>query len=228
MRPAEAAARAAHCVSSAARDGRRAGVQAKLIEDIVKTRAGHEEVGIAGSRWILPVLSQAADEGVAGAADATYTVASQSTDPSYGYWISLGWTSLGEYWEKSSRTRSHHMFGGVTQWFYEHLAGMRPLEPGYRRIAFNPTVPAGLEHAEASYDSVRGRIASSWRKSGSVPTLDVTVPANATGMVYLPATDPASVKLSDPGRAKFVARQGARLAYQVDSGSYRFTMPAGQ
>lgn len=141
MRPAEATARAAHCVSSAARDGRRAGVQAKLIEDIVKTRAGHEEVGIAGSRWILPVLSQAADEGVAGAADATYTVASQSTDPSYGYWISLGWTSLGEYREKSSRTRSHHMFGGVTQWFYEHLAGMRPLEPGYRRIAFNPTVP---------------------------------------------------------------------------------------
>ena len=78
-------------------DDKRAGLQAKLVEDVMKTRAGHEMVGIAGSRWILPVLSQAADEGVPGAADAAYTIMSQTTYPSYGYWISVGWTALGEY-----------------------------------------------------------------------------------------------------------------------------------
>jgi len=75
---------------------KRAELEAKLVEDVVKTRAGHEEVGIAGARWILPVLSQAADEGVAGAADAAYAIISQTTYPSFGYWISMGWTALGE------------------------------------------------------------------------------------------------------------------------------------
>jgi len=87
-------------------DDKRADLQAKLVEDVVKTRDGHAMVGIASMRWILPVLSQAADEGVAGAADAAYAIMTQTTYPSYGYWISLGWTALGEYWEKSSRTRS--------------------------------------------------------------------------------------------------------------------------
>jgi alpha-L-rhamnosidase len=197
-------------------------LQAKLVADVMKTRAGHAMVGIATMRWILPVLGQAEDEGVPGAADAAYAIMSQTTYPSYGYWISLGWTSLGEYWEKSSRTRSHHMYGTGTQWLYENLAGIQPMEPGYRRIAFRPTVPTGLDHAEASYDSVRGRIACSWRKSGSSLTLDVTAPPNAAGVVYLPASDPDLVIA--PDTAKYVGKQGARLVYEIDSGNYRFTV----
>ncbi len=202
-------------------EDKRADLEAKLVDDIMETRAGHEEVGIAGARWILPVLSQADAEGVAGAADAAYAVASQTTYPSYGYWVSLGWTSLGESWEKSSRTRSHHMFGPVTQWFYENLAGIRPLEPGYKQIAFSPTIPAGLDHAAATYDSVRGRIASSWRREGSTLTLEVIVPPNATGQVYVPAFAPDHVTVT---HAKFVSKQGTRLVYRVESGSYRFTI----
>ena len=203
---------------------KRADLQAKLVEDVVKTRAGHAMVGIAGMRWILPVLSQAADEGVPGAADAAYAIMAQTTYPSYGYWISLGWTALGEYWEKSSRTRSHHMYGTGVQWLYENLAGIQPMEPGYRRIAFRPTVPTGLDHAEATYDSVRGRIASSWTKSGSTLTLEVTVPPNASGVVYVPGSDPSAVKVSDTANATFAGKQGNRLVYNVDSGSYRFTV----
>jgi alpha-L-rhamnosidase len=52
-----------------------------------------------------------------------YTVASQTDYPSWGYWIDvLGWTSLGEYWEATSRSRNHHLFGTIVQWFYEDLA----------------------------------------------------------------------------------------------------------
>ena len=63
-----------------------AALQEKLINDIMVTRAGHEMVGIVGSRWIFPVLTQAAREGVPGAAKAAYTIAQQTTYPSYGYW----------------------------------------------------------------------------------------------------------------------------------------------
>ena len=44
----------------------------------------------------------------------------------------LGWTSLGEYWEQSSRTRNHHMFGTIGQWFYEELAGHQAARAGLR------------------------------------------------------------------------------------------------
>ena len=205
-------------------DEKRADLAAKLVEDVVNTRAGHAMVGIASMRWILPVLSQAADEGVAGAADAAYAIMAQTTYPSYGYWIGMGWTALGEYWEKSSRTRSHHMYGTGTQWLYENLAGIQTMEPGYKRIAFRPTVPTGLDHAEASYDSVRGKIASSWTRSGSALTLEVTVPPNATGMVYVPGSDPSSVTVGDAANAKFAGKQGNRLVYNVDSGRYHFTV----
>jgi alpha-L-rhamnosidase len=116
------------------------------------------------------------------------------------------------------------MFGGVGQWLYENVAGIRPLEPGYRKIAFDPTLPDGLTHAEASYDSVRGTIRSSWTRSGSVLTMDVTVPANATGLVYVPASEPAAITVDDAANARFVAKQGSRLLYQIASGRYRFTV----
>ncbi len=200
----------------------RAGLQAKLVDDVMHTRAGHEEVGIAGSRWILPVLSKAAGDGVPGAADAAYAIASQTSYPSYGYWIGLGWTSLGEYWEESSRTRSHHMFGGIGQWLYEDLAGIQPRAPGYGRIAFKPTIPADLDYAEASYDSVRGPIISRWRQQGSTLTIDVVVPPTTTGEVFVPATDPAAVAVVGSGR--FARREGNRLVYTVGSGTTRFTV----
>jgi alpha-L-rhamnosidase len=73
---------------------------------------------------------------------------------------------------------------------------------------------------------VRGKIASSWTKSGSTLTLDVTVPPNATGVVYVPGSDPSSVTVSGATNAKYVGKQGTRLVYNVDSGSYRFTVRA--
>jgi hypothetical protein len=57
-------------------------------------------------------------------------------------------------------------------------------------------------------------------------TLDVTVPPNATGVVYVPGPDPNSVKVSDATNAQFAGKQGARLVYNVDSGSYRLTVRA--
>jgi alpha-L-rhamnosidase len=210
-------------------DSQRAALETKLINDIMVARSGHEEVGIVGARWILPVLSQAAADGVAGAAQAAYTIATQTTYPSYGYWNSLGWTGLGEIWESTARTHSHHMFGSIAQWFYQNLAGIQALKPGYQEIAFEPTIPDGLDHASASYDSVRGTITSSWQTSGSTLHLDVTVPPNATGLVLIPAPGPGSVTATvDNGLAgdniSFAGHQGALLRYRISSGSYHFTV----
>ena len=200
------------------------------------TRAGHEMVGIVGSRWIFPVLTQAAREGVPGAAQAAYTIARQTTYPSYGYWDALGWTSLGEYWERSSRTRTHHMFGSIGQWFYEGLAGIEPLAPGYAEVSIRPLIASGIDHAEASYDSVRGTIRSSWEQVTGGLELDVTIPPNATGRVHVPGTDPSKVGEVGSGIALIAGRapgvtlvgvEGDSVVYRVTAGSYRFRVGPG-
>lgn len=198
---------------------------ARLAADL-RERDGNARVGILGARYLLPLLARD------GYADLAYTVATQTDYPSWGYWIDeLGWTSLGEFWEASSRSRSHHFFGTILHWMYEELAGVRALEPGYARIEFRPEMPASLEQATMTYDTVRGTVAGGWRRAGSGIELDVTVPPNATGIVHVPAFSRASVieDAAGPGvpadRAigvRFLREDGDRQVYEVGSGTYRF------
>jgi alpha-L-rhamnosidase len=222
---------------------KRRGLQEQLVNDVLVTRAGHEMVGIAGSRWIFPALTQAAREGVPDAAKAAYTIALQTTYPSYGRWVlppsqgGLGWTGLGEYWEASSRTRNHEMFGSIGQWMYEDLAGIQPLEPGYGRISIRPLIADyGIGTVSATYDSVRGPIKSSWTQSTAGIRLDVTIPANTTAKVYVPGTDPAKIgevgsgtalpAKNAPGVTVAGVDQGSTVL-EVGSGSYSFVVGPG-
>lgn len=203
----------------------RADLAARLAEDI-RARGGNAYVGILGARYLLPVLTEA------GYADVAYTVATQTDYPSWGYWIDeLGWTGLGEYWEATSRSRNHHFFGTIVQWMYEDLVGMEPLEPGYALIEFRPAIPAGLDSASAQYESIRGRVSSAWRRTEEGLMLDVTVPPNARGIVYVPAPSPEAVTEVSTGTAvpageaeavKFAGEEGERVVYRVGSGRYAF------
>jgi alpha-L-rhamnosidase len=208
-------------------DSLRASVAEKLASDIAAKSGGNAYVGVLGARYVLPVLT------AAGRHDAAYGVATQTDEPSWGYWTdSLGFTALGEHWIAGTRSQNHHMFGAIVEWFYEDLAGVRPLEPGYRRIEFRPEIPtAGLDSVAVRYESVRGVVASRWKRTATGLELDVTVPANAVGVVYVPAPGASSVSeigggasviaASAPGVRLLRAEQG-RVVYQVGSGSYQF------
>ena len=153
-------------------DELRAAVAARLADDIVKARGGHAYVGVLGARYVLPVLT------ATGHHDVAFALATQTTEPSWGYWTDdAGFTALGEHWPADTRSRNHHFFGAIVQWLYEDLAGIRPARAGYGRIEFKPQIPAsGLDRVSASYESVRGTIATSWRRTASGLELDVTVP----------------------------------------------------
>jgi alpha-L-rhamnosidase len=207
-------------------------LEAKLVDDVMSTRHAHEEVGIAGARWFFPVLSQAAHDGVPGAADAAYAVATQTTYPSYGYMDSLGWTTIGEYWEASARSRDHHMFATIGQWFFEDLAGISSTGSGFHQVDFDPTIPSKLDDAHASIQSDRGEISAHWFKVGSNGLeYDVTVPPNTTGVVHVPGSDPSQigeigsgstlVAGSAPG-VKLIGPDKDSIDYQVVSGTYKF------
>jgi alpha-L-rhamnosidase len=208
-------------------DSLRVTVASRLADDIMRKSDGNAYVGILGARYVLPVLSETGHD------DAAYAVATQTDEPSWGYWTEVAhFTALGEHWPATTRSRSHHMFGAIVQWMYEDLAGMRPIEPGYAKIEFRPRIPSsGLDSVSVLYESVRGVVATRWKRTASTLELDVTVPANATGRVYVPVRDPAMV--SEVGGARPIAaqraesvrligREGDRVVYEVGSGSYKF------
>jgi alpha-L-rhamnosidase len=208
-------------------DELRSPLAARLSEDVVKKRETHAYVGVIGARWVLPVLTET------GHHDLACALAVQTSEPSWGYWTDVaGFTALGEHWPASTRSRNHHFFGAIVEWLYESLAGIRPAAPGYAVIDFRPEIPAaGLDHVSATYESVRGTVASSWRRTAAGLELDVAVPPNATGRVHVPAPGPQFVSEQGEGqpvpaeRARSVKRVGAeggRIVYEVGSGRYRF------
>jgi alpha-L-rhamnosidase len=204
-------------------DGRK-GLAARLVDDITTARGGHEYVGVLGARYILPVLLEA------GHTDVALTVATRTEYPSYGHWFRQGWTSLAESWEATSRSRSHHFFGSIVQSFYEDLAGIQPAEPGFAKVVIRPRIPAALSHVTASYDSVRGRVAAAWRQTPAGLELDVTVPANATAEVHVPAARADLVREgarpADQAEAvRFLRMEGRAAVYSVGSGEYHFLSP---
>lgn len=197
------------------------------IANDVAARGNHLFTGIMGTRFLWHALT------AHGHLDAAWAVATQTSYPSYGYWLKeLGWPTLGENWEENTRSRNHHMFGTIVQWLFEDIAGYQPAKPGFAEIEFKPYVPTnGLDWVRASTDTVRGTVASSWRKTSGGFELDVTVPPNSTGLVYFPGTDPQHIAETGQGWAaqastadgvELVGVQGDRVVYRVGSGTYKF------
>jgi alpha-L-rhamnosidase len=212
---------------------RRGALAARLADDIRGPRGGNASVGILGATSVLPALT------ASGHHDVAFTFATQTDEPSWGYWTdALKFTALGEHWPADTRSRNHHFFGAIVQWLYEDLAGFRPLEPGYRKIEFRPEIPAsGLDWVKASYESVRGTVATSWRRTAAGLELEVLVPAGATGRVYVPASGAMHITETAGGapvsadRAPSVARAGeadGRAVFEVGSGRYLFEVGPGR
>ena len=115
---------------------------------------------------------------------------------------------------------NHYSLGSVGEWLYRHVAGidLDPRTPGYGRVVIHPRPGGGLTHARAEYDSVRGRISSSWRIENDRFDLEITVPPNTTATVYVPATDAAGVTEG----VEFLREEDGTAVFVVGSGRYEF------
>jgi alpha-L-rhamnosidase len=182
----------------------------------------HLDFGLLGSKYVLNALSER------GRTDLAYAVASQKTQPGWGWWIEQGATTLWEHWT-GTESRNHTFLGDVNAWMMKYLAGIRvdPAAPGFANIIIGPHPVGDLTSAKAHYDSVRGRIESEWTLRDGVFELRVTIPANTTATVFLPAKETARIEESDrpladaPG-VKLVTRDTAQATLALCSGRYVF------
>jgi alpha-L-rhamnosidase len=198
--------------------------------------------GFLGTRPLLPVLS------ATGQHDLAARLLQSVKYPSWGYEIQQGATTIWERWNSYTKDNgfggpqnaemnsfAHYSFGAVCEWMFSQLAGIQTDGPGYKHIIIRPTPPSPasnpdqkpIDWVRAHYDSIHGRIASAWKLEAGRFELEVTIPANTTATVYLPARDAGSItesgkELAQAKGVKFLRTDADRVALAVESGSYRF------
>ncbi len=179
---------------------------AQHLEDDIRAKGWHLSTGFLGVSYLLPVLAQT------GKLDAAYRLLLQDTFPSWLFPVKHGATTIWERWDgwtpekgfqdPGMNSFNHYSLGSCGEWLLEGVAGIRPGAPGFKTIVIQPAIADGLTWARASYRSVRGKIASEWKRDGRKLTLTVTIPGNTTATIYLPGRKPFEV---GPGTRTFNA-----------------------
>ena len=176
----------------------------------------------------------------AGRSDEAYRLINNRTMPSWGYAIDHGATTIWERWDGYVEGRgfqnpgmnsfSHYAIGSVGEWMYRTILGINPdpAAPAYKHFVLRPQPGGGLTWARGAYESMYGRIESSWKIEGGKATFDFVVPANTQATVYIPTTDAAGVKEGDRPADKatgvqFLRMEDGATVYRVGAGTYRFT-----
>ena len=200
-----------------------------LVRNIQQKSDNHVGTGLVGAQWLMRTLSDN------GQADLAYKIATQKTYPGWGYMVEQGATTMWELWngntaDPAMNSGNHVMqIGDLAVWMYEYLAGIRtdPEKPGFRHAIIRPYPAGDLTFVKATHKTMYGALNSSWKREKGQFTLDVTVPANTTATVWVPAKDAAAVtesgkKASEVKGVKFVRSEGASAIFEVESGAYSF------
>ena len=119
----------------------------KTLED-----AGSFQTGEVGQPYIIQAMNRY------GMKDMICRLILKETHPSYYAFVKAGETSLGEYWEENPRSHCHDMMGHIAEWYYNGIAGIQCLEPGFTKVRIRPYLPESMNEVCCSFASVSGNI----------------------------------------------------------------------
>ena len=224
----------------------KAAVYERLIDRVTQT-GYHFDCGILGAKYVLRVLSEG------GGTDKALRMVLQKTAPCYYDWIERGAGTLWEDWGDGS-SRNHIMFGDISAWFYQYLAGIRfngapypsagcePSVPGFREFLIAPNCRRSdldipdtepLTRLHAIVNTPYGIVISSWKRdpeSGEL-TFTASVPENTRAVLLVPYDEGETVVPDEqiPESIRNLAKKaevGGKKAmrYSVGSGRYVFTV----
>ncbi|MCR5101866.1 MAG: hypothetical protein K6B41_10970 [Butyrivibrio sp.] len=137
----------------------------RLVQD-----AGCFKAGEVSQPYIIQTLS------AIGMNQQIYDMILKPEHPSYYAFVLAGETTLGEYWEDNPRSHNHDMLGHIIEWFYNGIAGIRPLEPGFSKVEIKPFMPEGMNKFECSYKSSRGEIKVIGKRECGKAVFNIMVP----------------------------------------------------
>ena len=184
---------------------------------VTRTAGNHVNTGIHGTAHLLPTLSEAGYE------EKAYIIANQESYPGWIYMIRNGATTLWERWEliecEGMNSHNHIMLGSIDTWFYQFIAGISPLGPGWESIGFYPGYFKEITHAEAGARTPYGPAAVQWTRDDGILQVHMTIPSGVRGELYPPAgyTIDSSLKPLDQGTFR---SRSAHPGYVLEPGTY--------
>ncbi|MCT4587000.1 MAG: glycoside hydrolase family 78 protein [Carboxylicivirga sp.] len=201
----------------------------------LKEANNHIGTGVVGQMPLLSILDKK------GRDDIISEMLMHKDYPGLGMMIEKGATTL---WEKyhygTGRMDSHnHVFlgGPHAKWFYDGLAGISPLEPGFKKIKIAPAILE--DEVKASFNSPYGTIKCAWTRDKQAISLSATIPFNTTALLHLP-TDIFDLNLVNikqnneviwSGKTdksgddiKFKTIENGKVVYELQPGSYVFEL----
>jgi len=206
-----------------------------LVCDIER-RGMHLSTGFVGTPYINWVLSEN------GRPDIAYALLKQTTWPSWLYSVTQGATTIWERWDGWTHDKgfqdpgmnsfNHYAYGAIGAWLYAVVGGidLDPERPGYKHIIMCPRPGGDLTCATAELRSIYGPIRSAWTLDAERGIFDwrITVPANTSATVYVPAAASAAVREGgvpadeSPG-VSLLRREADAAVYEVAAREYHFT-----
>ena len=189
-----------------------AATQKKAVDNLVRLVEKSDYcigTGFPGTPYILFAL---ADNG---RADVAYQMLMNTKCPSWLYEVRVGATTIWERWDGLDEngvcpigddgtdtmiSYNHYASGAVGDFLYRRVAGIEPLEAGYKRFAVKPLLGGGLTWARGSVETPYGTASSAWQLENGSFTLNVEVPVGTGCTVTLPD---GSVKTCVSGKYSF-------------------------
>ena len=122
---------------------------------------------------------------------------------------------------------NHYAFGAIGEWMYENILGIHPDtdSPGFRHFILKPLPGGSLTWAKGSFNSISGRIETSWKLENGKFEYSFTVPPNTTATVFIPAKSAENVefKINEDQESTELINSGFRdgyAIYEISPGTY--------
>lgn len=177
------AAQAMSLVTGLVPDKYREKVTERLRKDIVN-RNYAVTAGDIGHPFLITAAIQN------GLSDLINKMTEQTETPGYGYQVVNGATTLTEEWDgpqlgNCHGSQNHFMLGGIEEWFYGGLGGIRLLHSGkaFGEVEIEPYFPEDMEYCKVKLLHPYGLIGVYWKREETEICLEIQIPPNLTAYV---------------------------------------------
>ena len=164
------------------------------------------QTGFLGTAIILPTLTEIGLENLA------YELLLSEKMPSWLYSVKQGATTIWERWNSYSiengfgdvgmNSFNHYAYGCAVEWLFAYAGGIRAKDAGFNSFIIAPIIDKRLGFINAEYNSINGKIISSWEYKGDKVIFNISIPKGSKATFINPITK--EEKLLESGEYQFI------------------------
>lgn len=196
------------------------GLKERLKKDLFKIKSG-----FVGTPLFLPTLFENGME------EEAYRLLFNEDLPGWFYAINLGATTIWERWNSLNpdgsisgvlmNSMNHYAFGSVCEAVYAYIAGLKSLEPGWKKVEIAPRLSHHLNDIELKFESPIGLYEVKWvkEKTGKFE-LNITIPYGGEARLILPDYEGSYNSILSEGSYRYKYQLSKDYSHPYNESSY--------